>query len=287
MQNVHFTPPQIARMIGVNVSTVKRWVDKGILPAHKSPGGHRRIREDDIMRFIKEIQPQSSSYILSGWKKDEAIESWKPYYDLHFDYQAQKAQQFIVAKYMAKGNMQQVIEKIVVPTLFEIGERWVAGKIDVTDEHRMSFMIRKDLFVLESLIPATSSKDPHIVLACAPKENHELPLIFLSLIAKDHGWNSTVLGINVPEKGVIKTAKQRGASLIGIAKQYRNNKSGQTYIKNIIKSIPKTCSVLLGGAGWSNEEKDMFSRIKRVSFVKSLEEFSEALHQHKNNSNAS
>ncbi len=37
-----------AEIIGVHPSTVRLWTDKGILPAHRTPGGHRRYRRVDV-----------------------------------------------------------------------------------------------------------------------------------------------------------------------------------------------------------------------------------------------
>ena len=37
-----------AAIIGVHPSTVRLWTDKGILPAHRTPGGHRRYRRADV-----------------------------------------------------------------------------------------------------------------------------------------------------------------------------------------------------------------------------------------------
>jgi len=42
----------VAAAMGVGESSVKRWVDLGVLVATKTPGGHRRIAVGDLYRFL-------------------------------------------------------------------------------------------------------------------------------------------------------------------------------------------------------------------------------------------
>lgn len=42
---------QAARELGVVFSTVNYWVDDGTLPGFRTPGGHRRIRREDLEAF--------------------------------------------------------------------------------------------------------------------------------------------------------------------------------------------------------------------------------------------
>lgn len=48
------TTHQVAEKLGVNPVTVARWVKAGKLPAFKTAGGHRRIRKEDLDRFLEE-----------------------------------------------------------------------------------------------------------------------------------------------------------------------------------------------------------------------------------------
>lgn len=51
---VFLSTAKAAKALGVGVSSIKRWVDKGVIPATKSPGGHRHISLDALIRFSEE-----------------------------------------------------------------------------------------------------------------------------------------------------------------------------------------------------------------------------------------
>src|SRR5690242_12187104 len=42
-----------ARVLGVHPSTVRLWSDKGILPTHKTQGGHRRYKSTEINLWVE------------------------------------------------------------------------------------------------------------------------------------------------------------------------------------------------------------------------------------------
>ena len=48
-----FTTFEIARLCKVDITTVINWIDNGKLLAYKTPGGHRRVRRHDFLKFLK------------------------------------------------------------------------------------------------------------------------------------------------------------------------------------------------------------------------------------------
>ena len=47
-----FTTCDIGRMTGTDPTTVHKWVDKGLLRGYRTPGGHRRVRAEDLRAFM-------------------------------------------------------------------------------------------------------------------------------------------------------------------------------------------------------------------------------------------
>jgi excisionase family DNA binding protein len=62
-QTNYLTTHQVAGVLGVSLPTVVNWVKAGRISAHKTPGGHRRIARDEVIRFA-----EASDYPLpEGW----------------------------------------------------------------------------------------------------------------------------------------------------------------------------------------------------------------------------
>lgn len=49
----YYTTYQVAKFLGVSLPTVVNWVNNDLLPAHRTPGGHRRIARSDIIAFAR------------------------------------------------------------------------------------------------------------------------------------------------------------------------------------------------------------------------------------------
>jgi len=77
-----FTTSVVARMLGVALQSVSNWIDAGQLRAGRTPGGHRRIEQEDLLDFLRqqglaipaELQPSPPKVLIVD--DEEAVASW-------------------------------------------------------------------------------------------------------------------------------------------------------------------------------------------------------------------
>ncbi len=49
-----FSTSEVARYCHVTADTIRKWAEAGRIRVFKTPGGHRRIRREDLLRFLRE-----------------------------------------------------------------------------------------------------------------------------------------------------------------------------------------------------------------------------------------
>lgn len=54
MSKSAYTTYEVSKICNVTMKTITEWVNEGELPAFKTLGGHRRIKEDDLISFLKQ-----------------------------------------------------------------------------------------------------------------------------------------------------------------------------------------------------------------------------------------
>ena len=49
-----FSTSEVAKYCHVTADTIRKWAEAGRIQVFKTPGGHRRIRREDLLRFLRE-----------------------------------------------------------------------------------------------------------------------------------------------------------------------------------------------------------------------------------------
>lgn len=270
-----YTPPQLAQLFDVNPSTIKRWVDKGYLQATVTPGGHRRVTTNHINDFIRSYPKYAHrSYKISQWIEKQTTNTgleWESYYELLYDGEYISALQMVERAYTSGHQPIQICEEMLIPALQHIGQLWANHSISVYDEHRMTFLIRRHVDHLLNLSTTHIDKKKIAILACVPREQHELPLLMAHIVLAQHGWHVINLGINVPANELITAIQKEKPQLVCVSKQYQNHEA-LSYTKKIYEALPVGSKLVTGGH-WKKNEITYAKRMKKIRHMGSLSEF--------------
>jgi len=61
-----YTTHEVSRLLHVNPRSVINWIEQSLLPSYRTPGGHRRIRHDDLLAFLRKHQIPTPSSLVHG-----------------------------------------------------------------------------------------------------------------------------------------------------------------------------------------------------------------------------
>ena len=61
-----FTTHEVSRLLQVNPRSVINWIEQSLLPSYRTPGGHRRIRRDDLLAFLRKHQIPTPATLVDG-----------------------------------------------------------------------------------------------------------------------------------------------------------------------------------------------------------------------------
>ena len=61
-----YTTHEVSRLLHVNPRSVINWIEQSRLPSYRTPGGHRRIRHDDLVAFLRKHQIPTPASLVSG-----------------------------------------------------------------------------------------------------------------------------------------------------------------------------------------------------------------------------
>ena len=76
-----YTTHDISRLLQVDPSTASKWIDRGILMAFRTPGGHRRVRSADLRTFLITHPMPVPEELGSGTVRLLAVDDERPVLD--------------------------------------------------------------------------------------------------------------------------------------------------------------------------------------------------------------
>lgn len=145
-------------------------------------------------------------------------------------------------------RLQTVLRDVVLPYLGELGRRWERGEASVAQEHFASNLLRGRLLGLAR--GWADAAGPRAVLACAPGELHDLPLISFGLALAARGWSITYLGPDTPIATIKETLGGRERPLVVIS---ATTPDRLLAVRDELTELAADLRLALAGAGATKE----------------------------------
>ena len=61
-----YTTHEVSRLLHVNPRSVINWIEQSLLPSYRTPGGHRRIRREDLLAFLRKHKIPTPQSLVEG-----------------------------------------------------------------------------------------------------------------------------------------------------------------------------------------------------------------------------
>lgn len=181
---------------------------------------------------LRRLQSQFLSYVLNN---DETA-----------------AIEMIVEKAKTKQLAISLIESVIVGSMYQVGQLWYEGQIDVAKEHFVTGVVRKILGRISGILEVNlrDQKETAICLTYYD-ELHTMGIEIISEYLRILGYRVFNLGSTAPEADLLNFIKEMGADLLAISI------SRTMYIddlQQLIKRVrdhftDKTIRIIVGGQG--------------------------------------
>ncbi|MFF4757557.1 MerR family transcriptional regulator [Streptomyces sp. NPDC001292] len=159
-------------------------------------------------------------------------------------------------------------EEVMVPTLHAVGRKWESsGDRYVEVEHLLSWQVSSALRSIPLLLPRAAARvdAPPVVLACAPGEQHSLPLEALNAALGERGVPTRMLGAAVPVEALLACVRRTGPTAVVLWSQARSTASVPLarYVAALEWGAPgarRRPAILPAGPGWERRACGGFTR---------------------------
>jgi excisionase family DNA binding protein len=228
---------EAARRLGVAVATIQRWVDKGLLHAERTPGGHRRIYVTELRRLIAANRANELCGPLAEWL------------DVLMEGNPLKTRISLLSARQRSGSWAETADE-VASALAEIGRCWEAGSCQVFEEHISTETLRRAAAL------CASDMHPGAGALCATLfsiegERHTLGLSLAELVFAEAGWRSIWIGEGPPADELEALVMKHKPNLLAVSASAASRPGPiARYQSELIKVASSTgIQLILGGSG--------------------------------------
>jgi DNA-binding transcriptional MerR regulator len=254
-----------ADYVGVSVETLRAWQRRyGVGASAVTPGGHRRYTFDDLVRLrtVRDLVTAGHSTAtavraVQGPRQqpvapDPDESAARRLAGACMELDGHVARQLVGATLAVDGVVRSW-ESLVRPAFIMLERTPLPPARMVGAEHLLSHVV---VGALGARVGREPLDRPAVVLACAPAEQHELPMVVLGAALAERAVRATVLGGRTPAATLLAAAGLPGSGQVVLyAHLQLDDPAGA------IRSLPDPTAVIAAGPAWDGVPVDATVRV--------------------------
>jgi excisionase family DNA binding protein len=269
---------EAAKILGVNVSSIKRWTDAGKLECIQTSGGHRKFLMSHLTRFIEQNDKNTSKVNVFPIESEEDVEIsfhvLKGDFNYLTEYVLQKARssdrtsvlKVLSGLYLSHYPLHEIYDQLVTPVLQQIGVMWMNDQLSVIEEHIAAQTIREAISRMQGIIRSPEQKNGKALFINLSSELHDIGLKMAENILELRGFYTYFSGQMTPFIKMEQLFDKIQPDRLYVSSTYVFNRaSAQQEVDDLfnISRIYNT-RVYLGGRGWDVLKYDDSIVVKRI-----------------------
>lgn len=210
------TIQQASEFLKVPAPTLRSWERRyGVPLAGRSSGGHRRyagVQLDQLRRMRDLIAQGRRTVEAAALVKAGYATTPGPLVEAFLQAASELAPGSIARTLDAAREtlgLDRTVDEVLLPGMREIGERWHAGRIDVSHEHLATNATQAWLAALRPAGPPRPQSP--IILACGPLDHHTLGLEAIGALLRQRRWDCRMLGARTPRESLVRAVSETDA----------------------------------------------------------------------------
>jgi len=223
MTDAVLTLQEVADELGVHYMTAYRYVRLGVLDAAKS-GGVWQVQRSAVDRFREQAASAGS-----GPSGKVAARNRKAPWSARLESRlvagdAPGSWSVIEAAMAAGAELDEIYLDVLTPAMVSIGERWAAGELDISVEHRATGIAMRIVGRIGPRFTRRGRARGVVALGAPSGEFHALPVAMLGDLLRLRGWEVSDFGVDMPSESIAHVIRETSDLLaVGLSAMSEDN----------------------------------------------------------------
>ena len=284
----YISSEEASNIIGVNVSTIKRWADKGQIDCEITAGGHRKFLMRHITKFLNKntkyrsrlnILPYDSSeqqQLSQLIIKKQIPELTDIFFSASIDGDRETCQHIMNGLYLSGLQLHEIYDNLISPAFTSIGEAWRKGDLAIYCEHVASKVVLGCIHGMYSVIKRPEKTLGLAICIGLKDDHHEIPLFVTEQILLDKGFDVINIGTDTPLEKIETLFKECKPHRLYISSTVviDANSTESDLVKLFALANDYNALIFLGGRGFEHVRLPADGRYNMLSNFSELAEAS-------------